>query len=92
MLRWILFVVLSLVSTVFIIANWQIFFAQVRRKSPDEPAPSFVPFIGAIIGLFAMLQSPIPAVRRVAWIPFLLDVTCVPSLLIMIAGLLRRRQ
>ena len=71
--------VLVALSALFAVANARVLARQLRRTSPDEQAPSFVPFVGGILGVIGLGQLDVPWTWR--WLPLLLDFGSGPLLL-----------
>lgn len=68
--RWILGGILSVFSLWVIILNWSVV---VRRFIIREPAPSWIPLLGGLCGIVALLVFPTDVSHRYWWIPALLD-------------------
>ena len=71
--------VLLALGAVFAVANARVLARQLRRRSPDEQAPSFVPLAGGILGVTGLGQLEVPWTWR--WLPLLLDFGSGPLLL-----------
>ncbi len=82
-IRWIIALAAILLSLAIAVSNWRIFFIQIKRKSPDARAPSFIPFIGGVLGAIGAFVCPLKVVSFFFWVPAILDFGSVPYLLIM---------
>ena len=82
--------VLLAVSVVITVANWQVLAQQLRRRSREEQAPSFVPIVGGLVGVAGLGMLEVPWTWR--WVPVLADVGCGPYLLLMAWALLFNRE
>lgn len=51
---------------------------------------SFVPIVGGVAGVAACIVLPVAGAARWAWLPLLLDVGCLP--LLVLAALARKRR
>ena len=73
--------VLLAVGVLIIAGNWQLLARQLRRRSTEEQAPSFVPVVGALLGVAGLGMLDVPWSWR--WVPVLADFGCGPYLLMM---------
>ena len=55
------------------------------RKS-GRRLPSVVPLVGGLSGAVALVLCPVRSVPRYAWLPLVLDVGCLPSLILFVVG------
>jgi hypothetical protein len=80
-MRWVAFYIASCVFIAVSSANmvYTILWALKRKRN------SFVPVIGGLAGLIAMLIVPIEGARKLAWIPLFVDVGCLPLVIAAIA-------
>lgn len=76
--------VLLALATLFVVANWQVLFAQLRAK-PDDARPSFVPFVGGALGVIAL--GMLDVTWRWRWIPVAVDFGSGGYLLAMVIAL-----
>lgn len=78
-LFWIISILLISFGSLFIVFNFWIF---VRSTIFRKHAPSVAPIIGGIITAVGIFLIPVEGVYKFAWIPLILDVACVPYLLL----------
>ncbi len=71
-------------------ANWIALFTQLRRKTADEQAPSFVPFVGGIAGVIGLGMLEVPWSWR--WVAALADFGTGPYLLAMLWASVFQRE
>lgn len=64
----------------------------MRQAREEGRHVSMVPFIGGVAGAIVVGAGPWPAARAFFWIPLLLDVGCVPYLVLVLAALLMQRS
>jgi hypothetical protein len=77
LIAWAFAVVFALLGGWVIALNYAVFYHQfVHRRQR-----SWIPLIGAFLGFLAMAVCPLPAVKRLAWLPFILDPGCAFGLL-----------
>ena len=76
-IAWAIAAVLAGLGGWVIALNYAVFYRQFFRRRHH----SWIPLIGGFVGVFAMLACPLPAVRRLAWLPLILDPGCVFGLL-----------
>ena len=76
-LRWVLPGLLGLIGCWIIILNFSVVFLWYVRHQHH----SFIPLLGGCLTGLAMLACPLPGVVRFAWIPLVLDLGCLYSLL-----------
>ena len=50
------------------------------KRDKGEHFPSIAPFFGGIMGCVALIIFPILPLSKIAWLPLILDVGCVPYL------------
>jgi hypothetical protein len=86
-LRWVLFVLMSAFSGLITIGNWGCPMIAYREKRNV----SIVPLIGGLSGCLVLLLSPIQGAARFWWAPLLLDLGCVPMLLLVVVFLIREK-
>jgi hypothetical protein len=72
-------IVLVALGALFAVANARVLARQLRRTSPGEQAPSFVPFAGGILGVVGLGLLEVPWNWR--WLPLLLDFGAGPLLI-----------
>ena len=53
---------------------------------------SLIPIVPGVVGAISLWNGPLDAMRSVAWLPLLLDVGCVPYLVVMAIALLAARK
>ena len=58
------------------ILNWIALARQISRPNP----PSWIPFVGAVLGVVAIFVEPTGVLRPYWWMPFLIDGGSVPGL------------
>jgi hypothetical protein len=98
-IAWFPVIVLGALSLACIVPNYILLWREIRAK-PGEKIPSMIPFIGGVIGFFAvkvfiMLKTwPNPGWSWYALLPPALDPGCyiVPLPILLIAGKLRGRN
>jgi hypothetical protein len=74
---WAIFLILSIPAILICFVNAQIFFKYEMR---GKKGPSYIFFLGAILGFFALRACPVPVISRWAWIAFFLDMgTALPA-------------
>jgi hypothetical protein len=88
LIRWIAAVVLACGAGVLSAANW---YALVKSMTP-KGGPSWIPLIGGLLGLLAMLVVPVKTGVAFLWIPLVVDGGSVPGLLATLAFWVRRRR
>ncbi len=71
-MMWAVSIILAIPAILICYANAQIFFKYERL---GKKGPSYIPFLGAILGFFALRACPIPVISSWAWIAFLLDMS-----------------
>jgi len=81
--KWIISLAAILFSLLIALSNWRILFIQIKRKSPDESAPSFIPFIGGVTGAIGVFVCPLKVVSSFFWVPAVMDFGSIPYLLVM---------
>lgn len=86
--NWLPSAVLGLFFAVGAGANAHLLLIAGRRSESGRRVPSIVPLVPGLLGMAACMVSPEAGLRRWAWVPLLLDVGCVPYLLLMAAALL----
>ena len=75
-IRWVLSAVCIVSSMIVICGNYFIFIQTFITKR----WASLIPFIGGILGAIGLGISPIDSLRNYWWMPFLIDLGCVPVL------------
>lgn len=70
------------------VLNWGVFW---KRHVKHVEAPSWIPFLGGLLGVAGALTLPIHDVNRLAWLPLLLDWGSVPGVAYSVYALVRRR-
>jgi hypothetical protein len=76
-LRWTLAGLLGLVGCWIIVLNFSaVFLWYVRRQHH-----SVIPLIGGCLAGMAMLVCPLPRVMRLAWLPMVVDLGCLYSVI-----------
>jgi uncharacterized membrane protein YhaH (DUF805 family) len=75
--RWVLVSALTALFVLLSIANARI----IVRRLRGIPSPSWLPLLGGLAGLAAVLLEPNRILVRVWWLPLLLDAGSVPGLL-----------
>lgn len=69
--RWVFASVLSLISALATFAN----FGLVLRARKNQSRESFVPLIGGLTGVIALVVVPIASAMKWVWLPLVLDFT-----------------
>lgn len=77
LLRWILAGLLGLVGCWLIVLNFSVVYLWYVRREHH----SFIPLLGGCLAALAMLACPLPGVVRFAWIPLIVDLGCLFSVL-----------
>jgi len=67
---WTFSIILGTLSLLICVKNAEVF---IKREMLKRKAPSVIPFIGGIIGFFALRVCPLPAIGRWAWVALILD-------------------
>jgi len=94
LLAWAFAVVFTVLGGWVIALNFAVFYLQFTRQRQH----SWIPLIGGFLAFFGMAACPLPAVQRLAWLPFVLDPGCVFGILFSIVMLIymivspRRRE
>ena len=71
--RWVLAGLFTLLGGWIIVANYAGVIVWYLRGENH----SMTPLIGGFLACFGMLACPMPAVEKVAWVPFIVDLGCV---------------
>lgn len=69
-MMWVIFAVLIVPALLVCYVNAVIF---VKYELAKKKGPSYIVFLGAILGFLALRACPVPEVSRFAWIFFILD-------------------
>jgi hypothetical protein len=78
MIRW------SISSILFLLFVWLAFLNATvfwQRHIQKRKAPSWIPLLGGLFGVAALLALPMPIANQFWWIPLLLDWGSLPGLL-----------
>jgi len=86
-LRWGIAALLLLSFALCSVANISIIIECVVRRR----FVSRIPLVGGIAGAAALLIAPIPALHWWWWSPLLLDVGCLPDVMVAVANRMRRK-
>lgn len=78
LMRWVLFSLLLVFGGWAIICNWVV---TLRRRG------SYIPVVGGVIVTIALLVTPLDAIRSLWWAPLVVDLGCMPTL-VMVMGFL----
>lgn len=79
---WAVSVILGIPAALVCFVNAQIFF---KYELAGKKAPSYIPFLGAILGFFALRACPVPVISKWAWIAVFLDLgTALPAFYLLI--------
>lgn len=93
MIAWVLPAIGFAVFAVIACANASILF-KVNRKTTasaeEGQGSSFIPFVGGVIGAIAVGLAPLDPVRAFFWVPLLLDVGCIPALVLALPAVFSR--
>lgn len=81
LIRWILGSSLVAYSLYAAGYNFQLRFILPRRQNRDERGPSPIVMIGGLFGTMGLLILPVAALHPWAWLPLILDVGALPTLL-----------
>lgn len=84
---WFLTIVLCLFFVLGAGANAHILFIAGRRPKEGGHTPSIIPLVPGLLGMVGCLSSPADWLRQWAWVPLILDVGCVPYLLLALIAL-----
>jgi hypothetical protein len=87
-MRWIIAAALGLAAFWLSTLNW---IALVRRFSSRGYAPSWIPLVGGVLGLAALLLAPSLALRRFWWVALVVDGGSIPGLAATLGFTLYRR-
>ena len=87
-LRFIVGAILLVVSVWLIAMNWWI----VIERSRKGRRSSLAPFYGGICGALALLLIPSSKLAKVAWVPLVIDVGCLPILIAAAIAYFKRRH
>jgi len=77
-IRWIISIVLLLLSLWAIAGNLWITFGALFKKL--KKFESLIPLIGGISGMIGVLVLPVPGAWRFSWLPLIVDLGCLPLL------------
>lgn len=90
--RIVIAVVLGAVFVLVALGNSVGMLLALRRKRAEGSAGgvSLVPFVGGVAGALGCLVAPVPNVARWGWLPLLVDLGCVPLLLLAAVAVARR--
>lgn len=80
LIAWAISMSLLVFFFISIIANIQIFMTQIKRKSPEEQAPSFILVAGGIAGAIGLFICPYQPVHYFFWVPPVIDIATVPAI------------
>jgi len=75
---WTIGSVLLLLSSWLCALNAGVFWKLFVRK---EEAPSWIPLVGGVLGVFGLGVIPIELAHRLCWLPLLLDYGSLPGIL-----------
>ena len=78
---WIIGIVLLILFLLFATVNATVFWKGVVK---GEKVGSGVPLVGGIFGTIAFVNLPVPFLNQYAWLPLILDVGCVPGLIVFV--------
>lgn len=83
--RWVVASVFSLVSALAIFAN----FGLILGARKNQNRESFIPLIGGLTGVIALVILPIAGAMKWVWIPLILDFTWLIAALTRLGWLLK---
>jgi hypothetical protein len=86
-LAWTIGTILLLASLWLCFLNAQVFYKLYIRK---EHAPSWIPLLGGILGVFALLLIPLNIAHKLSWLPLVLDLGCLPGFLLTVIVYIHR--
>jgi hypothetical protein len=84
LLAWAFAVVFAFLGLWVIALNVAVFYLQFTRRRQR----SWIPLLGGFLLFLGMAACPLPTVRRLAWLPFILDPGCIFGLLFSIVMLI----
>ncbi len=86
--RWVLCLILAVPAALCILGNWGIAAANTveSRRAANRQAhhSSFIPWLGGLLGAVACLICPDADVRSFAWLPLVLDLSIVVTVVFLI--------
>ena len=80
MLFWLRMIGAAILGTLFLfvfVGNWSI---PIRYWLTKKKQPSWIPLLGGLFGVIALLIVPIDGARAFWWVPLVLDFGCAPGL------------
>jgi hypothetical protein len=76
--RWLLAIIAGAAFLWIAGLNWSVAWRLRIRK---QPAPSWIPLLGGLLGSASLLIAPVPDVAALWWVPLLVDWGSIPGLL-----------
>ena len=84
LIAWAFAVVLALLGGWVTALNYRVFYLEFTGQRQR----SWIPLLGGFLAFLGLAACPVPAVRRLAWLPIVLDPGCVFGLLFSIVMLI----